>query len=145
MPQHAPKRGERDAGVAAGSFGNPHARAQFSRFVGAPQNVRRHAILDAAREIHVLALGVEGARLAAISKVDGKQRRVADRPGQRIELRTSRKQSSDALMVTQGAARAKCIAEAICQNDVEDHPCQQNSLWAPGGWYRPKCSRPPEA
>lgn len=46
--------------------------------VGAAQDVQRHAVLDAAGEVHVLAFGENSAATAAIFKIDSEQGGVSN-------------------------------------------------------------------
>ena len=87
VAQRPAQGGEGDAGVAAGGFHHAVAGLEFTAFVGAPQDVQRHSVLDAAGEIQMLALGIDHAARTPISKIDGKQRRVADHASQRIKRR----------------------------------------------------------
>ena len=52
---------------------------ELPRFPGAPEDVQRHPVLDAAGQVQALGLGVEPARRAAVHReLDGEQRRVPD-------------------------------------------------------------------
>ena len=74
---------ERDAGVAAGGLGDHVAGRDFAARIGALQDVQRHAVLDAAREVVGLVLGVDAVLVAAVAAVDFEQRRAADEARQR--------------------------------------------------------------
>jgi hypothetical protein len=53
--------------------------------IGPPQDVQRHPVLDAAGQVHLLALGVNGATLAAELEVDRQQRGVANQSLKRMK------------------------------------------------------------
>ena len=75
--------GDRDAGVAAGSLDDRSARLEHAPLVATPDDVQRHAVLDAAGHVQVLGLGVDRAGLAAKLALDREDRRVADQVAER--------------------------------------------------------------
>ena len=77
MAEGAADGGERDAGVAAGGLGDLVAGLDSAVLVCPPQDVQRHAVLDAAGEVEILGLGVDDAIRAAVTVVDSQQWRIA--------------------------------------------------------------------
>ena len=61
------------------------ARLQPIRFVAAADDMRGHAVLDGAREVQVLRLGVDAARASAELAVKGEHRRVAHEVAQALD------------------------------------------------------------
>ena len=78
MPQRSADRGERDAGVAAGRFGDGVAGLNAAFLISLLENVKGHPVLDAASHVEVLGLGIYDSLLASKQKAYGKQRCVAD-------------------------------------------------------------------
>ncbi len=85
MPEGAADRGERDTGVAARRLGDDPPGPQITAAVGLLQDVERHPVLDAPREVDDLVLGIhrESATLIATAHLD--ERGPADEPSERRE------------------------------------------------------------
>jgi len=104
MPQSPPNRGERDAGIAAGRFGDRVTLLNAAFLVCLLENVESHPVLDAAGHVEVLGLGIDDPLFSVERKSNSKQRRVADHVLQLLEARRSladqclcRQQRSDVL------------------------------------------------
>ena len=77
MAEGAADGGHRDAGVAAGGFGDLVAGLDSAVLVRPPQDVHAHAVFDTAGKVQVFGLGVDDADPATVAVVDSQQRRVA--------------------------------------------------------------------
>ena len=73
---------ERDAGVPAGRFDDQTSGRQGPAFVGLAENMKGHAVLDAAGHIQVFSFGVQDPPLTAEREFNLQQRRVADQAGE---------------------------------------------------------------
>ena len=82
MTQRAPDSGKRDSRVSAGGLDDGLARFELAAAVGAPDDVERHAVLDAPGHVEEFSLGVDHATAAAVAAFDGEHRRVADEPAE---------------------------------------------------------------
>src|SRR5580704_8370189 len=78
VAEHAAESGKRDAGIAAGGFGNGVAGRNFLFGVSLLEDAEGHTILDAAGKAEIFSLGVQDALPTFIAKMNGKKRGVAD-------------------------------------------------------------------
>jgi hypothetical protein len=76
---------DRDPGIAAGRLEDRRPRIQQAGFRTLPEDVQRHAILDAAGHVQVLGLGVQSPPLTPVGEIDYQERRVADETGETVE------------------------------------------------------------
>ena len=85
MAESPPDGRQRNSCIAAGGLGDGVAAVQLAGRVRLFQDVERHPVLDAASEIHLLALGVQNSSAAAEAVANAQKRCVSHQTAQRGE------------------------------------------------------------